>query len=167
MKLTAMVFALAVLGVALPAAAASFSGFAHAPGVYWLSPQESPPLTNVNMSQEKNAFVPKVLVIPIGSSVRFVHGDGSCGTVFSDSHAAQFAVHLPGANTVTFLIAGPFPIGCRGKASMHGTIVVVNGPYAVVDHTGGYFIKGVIPGPHTLHVWTGGTNVSTMTEIVQ
>ena len=166
MKLTAIVFALAVLGAALPAAANTFNGYANAPGVYWLSLQALPPLTNVKMSQAQGAFVPKVLVVPVGSSVSFEAGDASCGTVFSDSHAAQFMVHLPGANSVTFLNPGPFPIGCRGKASMHGTIIVVNGPYAVVNHTGNYAIKGVIPGPHTLHAWTGGTNVSSMTQIV-
>lgn len=167
MKRTAMVFALAALGAALPAAAASFNGFANAPGVYWLSSQSMPPLTNVKISQAQNEFVPKVLAIPAGSSVSFAPGDASCATVFSDSHAGQFQVHLPGANSVTFLNAGPFPIGCRGKTSMHGTIVVVNGPYAVVKHKGGYFINNVLPGPHVLHAWTGGTNVSSMTEIIR
>jgi plastocyanin len=168
MKLTAMAFALVVLGAALPAEAATYISYANSPGVYWLSDPAPPPLANATVSQAQNAFVPKLLVVPVGTSVHFAAGDRSCSAVFSDSPIAPFTVlQLPATNGVTFSTPGPITIRCRAKPSMRGTIVVVDGHYAVVTRTGGYQIEGVIPGPHTLHVWSRGTKVSSLPVIVR
>jgi hypothetical protein len=163
MKFTLLAIVLAVLGAALPADAATYFGYANSPGVIWLSDPAPPPLTNATVSQAQNAFVPKLLVVPIGTSVHFAVGDGSCGVVVGD---LPFTLHLPTTKGVTFSYTGPVPIRCQTKPSMRGTIVVVDGPYTVVKGTGGYDIVGVIPGPHMLHAWSRGTKVSTLSVIV-
>jgi plastocyanin len=164
MKLTSLAFALAVLGAALPADASTYFGYANSPGVIWLSDPAPAPLTNATVSQAQNAFVPKLLVVPIGTSVHFAVGDGSCSVVFGD---LPFTVNLPTTKRITFSYAGPVPIRCQTKPSMRGTVVVVDGPYAVVKQIGGYDIVGVIPGPHMLHAWSRGTKVSTLSVIVR
>jgi hypothetical protein len=164
MKLTSLAFALLVVGVALRADAATYFGYANSPGVIWLSDPAPPPLANATVSQAQNAFMPKLLVVPVGTSVHFAVGDGSCSAVVGD---LPFMLHLPTNAGVTFPYTGPFSIRCQTNPSMHGTIVVVDGPYAVAERTGGYDIVGVIPGPHFLHAWSGGTDVSTLSVIVR
>jgi hypothetical protein len=163
MKLTSLAFALAVLGAALPANASTYFGTANSPGVIWLSDPKPPPLTDAKVSQAHHAFVPKVIAVPVHSSVHFTAGDGSCGTVVG---GLPFTVHVPAAKRVTFPYTGPVAFHCQTNPSMKGTVVVVDGPYAVVSQTGGYTINGVIPGPHMLHAWSGGQKVATLSVIV-
>jgi hypothetical protein len=63
---------------------------------------------------------------------------------------------------VRFDIAGVVDIHCHVHGSMHATVVVVDGPFVqTTEPNARYHIDGLRPGRHTLHVWTGGTAVTT------
>jgi len=54
-------------------------------------------------------------------------------------------------------------VRCHIHGAMHGTIVVVGGPWAqTTEANQAYAIEGVSPGRHVVHTWTpdGGEKLS-------
>jgi plastocyanin len=152
--------ALAWLPLEGVAAGATYHGTLASPGVAWISDGSHPApvsaefsMTNVNKS-----FQPNLLVIPAGSDVRFPNEDPFFHSIYSDSSADPFDIGFydtgPG-KLVSFPTAGVVAVRCHIHGSMHGTIVVVDGPYAVTDQPDeSYEIPSVLPGRHVLHSWT-------------
>ena len=165
----ALITTLALALVPIGASAATFSDVLAVPGVAWISdvapaiPQERPP-----MRQTMKAFVPELLVVPVGTSVVFPNDDPFYHSVYSTSRANAFDFGLydngPG-KAVTFAKPGVVEIRCHVHGSMHATILVVDGPFAKTTAPEQRFtIDGVRPGRHALHVWSAdrGENVRTI-----
>jgi plastocyanin len=163
--------ALAILASALPAAAATYSGVAAAPGVVWVTSTVPPSRADASIRQTAKAFVPALLVIAPGSTVHFPNDDRFYHSVYSDSPSNPFDLGLydngPG-KSVVFENAGVVDVRCHVHGPMHATIVVADGPFAVTTHPNErYRIDGLTPGPHALHVWSDGINVATTYVVVK
>jgi plastocyanin len=159
-----------LLGAALPAQAATFTGIASGPGVMWIT-GDAPTTADAKIQQTMKAFVPALLVVSAGSSVQFPNDDSFYHSVYSDSPSNPFDLGLydtgPG-KSVVFSNPGVVDIRCHIHGSMHATLVVVDGPFVVTTHPGErYHIDGVAPGQHVLHVWTDGTAFSSANVTVK
>jgi plastocyanin len=164
-KLCILALALGIVCAGLPVQAATYSGVAAVPSVVWLTADPPAAAPDASMRQTQKAFVPQVLVVPIGTTVHFPNDDKFYHSVYSDSPSNPFDLGLydtgPG-KAVVFENTGVVEIRCHVHGSMHATVVVVNGPYVVTTHPNERFhIDGVPSGPRALHVWTDGTNVTT------
>jgi plastocyanin len=139
-------------------------GGAQGPGgaVVWLkrangeTPRPSPAHGKV-ISQQGKTFVPRVLVVPVGSKVAFRNDDPIFHNIFSLSKPNEFdtGLYKQGATyTQTFRHPGAVQLLCNIHASMLGFVVVVDTPYyAQSDATGAFTIKGVPPGDYQLEIW--------------
>jgi plastocyanin len=160
-----------IAAVALPADAATLHGTFATPSVVWVSDgsKPAPQTAEYMMSNTHKTFEPAVLVVTAGSSVRFPNEDPFFHSIYSNSDADPFDIGFydtgPG-KLVTFANPGVVKVRCHIHGSMHGTIVVVDGPYAETDRDDEkYDLENVLPGRHVVHVWTpeGGEKTSTVT----
>ena len=139
-------------------------GGALGPGgaVVWLkrvggdTPRPNPAHGKV-VTQRKKAFIPHVLVVPVGTKVNFRNEDPIFHNVFSLSKPNDFdtGLYKQGATyQQTFKRAGVVQVLCNIHSSMLGVIVVVDTPYyAQADASGAFTIKGVPPGDYQMTVW--------------
>jgi plastocyanin len=161
--------AIVLLG-AMPAAAASYSATAAHPSVVWITQSggETPaPVVGAEIRQTGKTFVPELLVVPVGTSVRFPNDDEFYHSVYSESPSNPFDIGLydtgPG-KSVVFDQPGVVDVRCHVHGSMHATLIVVDGPYAITSTPNQrYTITGLTPGPHVLHTWNGTDAVETAT----
>jgi plastocyanin len=169
----ALTVPLVVAGVLLsaaPATAASYSAIAAHPSVIWITQTDSPtppPMVGAEIRQTGKTFVPELLVVPVGTSVRFPNDDAFYHSVYSESPSNPFDIGLydtgPG-KSVVFDAPGVVDVRCHVHGSMRATLVVVDGPFATTTTPNQrYTIAGVVPGVHQLHVWSGGDAVETTT----
>jgi plastocyanin len=109
------------------------------------------------VTQRNKTFIPKVLVVPVGTKVSFRNEDPIFHNVFSLSKPNDFdtGLYKQGATyQQTFKRPGIVQILCNIHSSMLGVVVVVDTPYyAQADSTGAFTIKGVPPGEYQLKVW--------------
>jgi plastocyanin len=139
-------------------------GGAQGPGgaVVWLkrsggeTPRPTPAHGKV-VTQRNKAFVPRVLVVPVGSKVSFRNEDAIFHNIFSLSKPNEFdtGLYKQGATyTETFKHPGVVQLLCNIHASMLGFVYVVDSPYyAQADEAGSFNIKGVPPGDYQIEVW--------------
>jgi len=139
----------------LAAKAATVTGDAPGASVVWISTDSPPAPTSSEMRNVDKSFMPDLLVIPVGSVVRFPNDDPFFHSIYSETDVDSFDFGFystgPGKQ-VTFSTAGVVNVRCHIHARMHATIVVVDGPSAELldEH---FELKGVPPGAHVLHVW--------------
>ena len=98
------------------------------------------------MAQQNIAFVPHVLIVPVGANVAFPNLDTVRHDVYSFSAAKRFELKLYGreeTRSVLFDKAGVVAIGCNIHDRMSGFIIVVDTPYAGKSDASG---RVVIPG---------------------
>jgi plastocyanin len=149
----------AVFGAAAIALAGTYAGTLPQPGVVWISDGSKPtPMPEASMHNTHKSFVPDLIVITAGTNVRFPNDDGFYHSIYSESQADPFDIGFydtgPG-KVVAFPNAGVDDVRCHIHGSMHGVIVVVDGPYAQTTvPNAAYALTGVRPGMHVLHVWT-------------
>ena len=109
------------------------------------------------MTQTNNAFVPSILVVPVGSRVSFPNGDPFFHNVFSYSSAKRFDLgRFPKGQSkqVLFNEAGIVNVYCEVHVFMRSAVVVVENPlHAIVTEDGTFAIDDVPPGDYTLVVW--------------
>ena len=109
------------------------------------------------LDQVRITFVPHVLPVLVGSTVRLPNNDVVLHNVFSPRKDRQFdlGTYRPGsAKTILCDRAGVIPLLCRVHHEMSGFIVVVPTPYyGVTDEKGTYRITGVPPGSYHLAAW--------------
>jgi hypothetical protein len=154
------------------AAAATYADVLSDPGVAWITDVvPALPADRPAMRQTAKAFVPDVLVVPVGSSIVFPNDDPFIHSVYSTSPENAFDLGLyetgPG-KAVTFAAAGVVELRCHIHGSMHATILVVDGPSARTTTAGErYAIDGVRPGRHVLHVWSSAHGESVRTIVVR
>lgn len=116
------------------------------------------PLAGAEMAQEKRQFVPGVLVVPVGTEVRFPNHDSVRHHVYSFSPAKKFELKLytgTPANPVLFDRPGVAVLGCNIHDQMVGWVVVVETPYyaRTPSASGRAQIDNVPPGTYTLRTW--------------
>lgn len=118
------------------------------------------PTKPLAMDQSKMQFVPHVLPVPAGASVKFLNDDPTPHNVFSpDNEKFNLGTWPQGqSKNYEFSKCTKFPcvytLLCRVHPEMEGYIVVLqNSFFAVTGKDGRYEIEGVPPGAHTLAVW--------------
>jgi plastocyanin len=111
----------------------------------------------VEMALDGRTFAPRVIVVPVGSTVVFPNHDPFNHNVFSLSDPNAFDLGLYGRGEKgehRFRRAGVVQVYCNIHPQMAGFIVVRdNAYYAQPGADGTYTIEDVAPGKYTLHVW--------------
>lgn len=122
-----------------------------------LTQKPAPLAATPSMRQVKKKFEPRVLVVPLGTTVDFPNEDAVLHNVFSLSTAKPFDLGLFATgtrNTVTFDKLGTVRIYCNIHPEMISDILVVpNNHYVMVDSSGTFTIPGVPAGPCTVRAW--------------
>ncbi|MGH7646312.1 MAG: methylamine utilization protein [Gemmatimonadales bacterium] len=102
-------------------------------------------------------YVPHVLVVPVGSTVKFPNRDPFNHNVFSPSEPNQFDLGLYGRNQAkgwTFAQPGLARIYCNVHPRMVSYVIVAANRYFTQPGTDGSFaLDSVPPGRYRLHVW--------------
>jgi plastocyanin len=123
--------------------------------------EQKPPADPVDMDQKKLMFVPHVLPIVKGTTVKFQNGDPLLHNVFwnRSDDGSYTATNLGtwgkgDTKTYTFSNLGHVGLLCNIHPEMEGYILVLQNPYyAVVGKDGSYEIKNVPPGQYTVKTW--------------
>jgi len=108
------------------------------------------------MDQRKMRFIPHMLTITQGDTVRFLNNDGLAHNVYSnDGEAYNLGMFPDGEERpYTFMRAGTYAQLCNIHPEMLAYVFVGQNPYsAIVDKSGRYEIRNVPPGQYTLAVW--------------
>jgi plastocyanin len=102
-------------------------------------------------------FVPRVVVVPVGSTVRFPNHDPFDHNVFSGSEPNPFDLGQYGrgeAKGWTFTAPGLTRIFCNVHPRMVAFVEVMAGPYfAQPAADGSFVIPDVPPGRYVVHAW--------------
>lgn len=129
--------------------------------VVWLEPSDgaTPVLKpkTVQMIQKNKRFVPRVLAVPLGTTVSFPNLDPIFHNVFSNFSGQVFDLGLysPGkVPAVRFQRTGFVRVFCNIHASMSAVIAVLPSPYLAISDTNGSFtFRDVPPGEYRFHVF--------------
>jgi plastocyanin len=111
----------------------------------------------VEIAISDKEFVPRVLVVPVGSTVRFVNRDPFDHNVFSASDSNQFDLEQYGRGETraqTFAHAGLVRVFCNIHPRMVAYVQVMSGRlFTQPASDGSFVISDVPPGAYTLRVW--------------
>lgn len=117
-------------------------------------------VATLEMSQKGKQFDPKILVVPVGTLVRFPNLDSVRHHVYSFSPAKTFDLKLYSgtpANPVQFDKTGIAVLGCNIHDNMVAWVVVVDTPYfAKSAKLGQLVLRDVPAGSYSLRVWHPG-----------
>lgn len=117
----------------------------------------APRPATVDVTISDKQFVPDIVVVPVGSSVRFPNTDPFSHNVFSASDPNGFDLGLYGrgeAKGHVFDHPGLVFIYCNVHASMVAYVqVMASRWFAQAGADGSFAIAGVPPGRYTLHAW--------------
>jgi len=132
--------------------------------------EKVPPGKPLEIRQVNKAFVPDLLVVPVGQKVSFVNADARLHNVFSRSRAADFdlGTYASGTKTWTFQEPGLVDVYCNIHESMAATLFVLpNRAYQKTGPDGRFQLEGIPPGQHTVFVWLRNGTVMKQTVVVQ
>lgn len=111
----------------------------------------------VDISINDKVYRPRVVVVPVGSTVRFPNTDPFDHNVFSVTEPNQFDLGLYGrgeSKTHTFARPGLVRVYCNVHPKMVAYVVVMpNRYYAQPGVDGSFTIDNVAPGHYRMHVW--------------
>lgn len=118
------------------------------------------PAGKADMDQRKMQFIPHVLPIVTGTTVRFLNSDPTPHNVFSPDNEKYNLGTWPQGQTKDHVFATcakppcVYTQLCRVHPEMEGFVVVLQNPFfAVSSKDGHYQIDNVPPGNYTLAVW--------------
>lgn len=136
------------------------------PAVIWLQPltplpsTSDPPHERYTLLQQNRMFHPHLLVVPVGSVVRFPNADPFFHNVFSLFDGKRFDLGLYEAGStreVTFSREGVSYIFCNIHPQMSAVVLALSTPFhAIADAHGAFHIRDVPQGDYDLHVWEEG-----------
>src|SRR5512141_2665925 len=116
-----------------------------------------PPAQPVTMDQKQMQFIPHVLPVVLGTSVRFLNSDPTPHNVFSPDFEKYNLGTWPQGQSKdhAFAACAKFPCVytqlCRVHPEMEGFVVVLPNTYYAVSNKEGHFeIAGVPPGQYTV-----------------
>src|SRR6267143_3929703 len=116
----------------------------------------APPAT-VEIAITDKTYAPHVVVVPVGSTVRFPNHDPFDHNVFSVSEPNSFDLGLYGrgeAKSHTFTNPGLVRVYCNVHPRMVAYVqVMANRYYTQPGADGSFTIENVTPGRYRLHVW--------------
>jgi hypothetical protein len=122
------------------------------------------------MVQQDVAFVPHVLIVPVGATVRFPNKDKVRHHVYSFSKPAKFEIKLFGKDetrSYLFKTAGAVALGCNIHDSMSGFIKVVDTPFAIKSSASGQArITGLPLGTAQVTIWHPGLKAKDNEQIL-
>jgi plastocyanin len=127
--------------------------------VVWLVPAHASPKDrrssieppHYKIVQRDKAFVPHLLVVPVGSIVEFPNDDPWLHNVFSNSRSLRFELGLYG---VRFDRRGVSYLFCSIHPEMMAVVVTVDSAYFGVSNKGGRIAIDKVPyGQYFLHAW--------------
>lgn len=120
----------------------------------------SRPLAQVELAQVDKRFVPRVVVVTLGSALSFPNRDTVRHHVYSLSPTKPFELKLYSgvpANPVVFDRPGVAVLGCNIHDQMAAWVVVVETPFHGVSAADGRIrIDNVPPGSYRLMAWHPG-----------
>ena len=127
-----------------------------------------PPAKPVVINQKGKKFIPRVVAVMKGTTVRFLNSDPDLHNVYANSRASKFNVSQSEKgkhSDVKFTKFGVIPIRCHIHAKMKAYVAVLSNPYFAVTNNKGLFkIPKVPPGTYTLKVWSeSGTTSQSVT----
>ena len=103
----------------------------------------------VTLTQKNKTFQPRVLAVPIGSTVDFPNNDGLYHNVFSLSTPQPFDLGLYRAGesrSRTFTAPGVYRVFCNIHPQMSAVVVVAPTAYATVAASDGSYMLDLPPG---------------------
>jgi len=113
--------------------------------------------TTVDIAITDKVYAPHVVVVPVGSTVRFPNHDPFNHNVFSVSEGNEFDLGLYGrgeTKSQTFARPGLVRVYCNIHPRMVAYVLVMANKYfAQPGGDGSFAIDNVPPGRHRLHVW--------------
>ena len=115
------------------------------------------PVAGLEMAQNHKQFVPQVLIVPVGSEVRFPNHDTVRHHVYSFSPAKKFELKLYAgtpAQPVRFEQSGVVVLGCNIHDQMVGWVLVLDTPYYARTSASGQASLSAVPaGQYRLRAW--------------
>jgi len=135
------------------------------PGAKWAS-NGSP----VTMDQKQCAFVPRVVIVPVGGTVEFLNSDRLLHNVKSaGKENPPFNRAQPHARSISFTFKKPetLRVDCDLHSWMRGWVVIAEHPfYAVTNEQGEFILDNVPPGKYSLRVWQESLGTVTQELVV-
>lgn len=115
-----------------------------------------PPAAPVEMDQKGMKFIPHVLPVVKGTTVRFLNSDPGRHNVFSPEGDYNLGNWTRGeTRNYTFDTSGVYTQLCRRHDEMGAFVVVLDTPYfSTTDPVGAFEITNVPPGEYTLVAWS-------------
>jgi plastocyanin len=121
------------------------------------APARPTPPVHAEIRQRDEAFIPRVVAVPVGSEVDFPNDDPIYHNVFSLSRAKSFDLgRYPRGESrhVRFDKPGIVKVFCDIHSHMTATVVVFNHPwFAVPDENGRYALPVLPPGDRQITAW--------------
>ncbi len=121
------------------------------------------------MEQRDKAFAPRLMAVPVGSTVAFPNFDTVYHNVFSLSQPQRFDLGLyknGDMRQMVFDKPGIVRVGCNIHANMAAYLVVVDAPhYVVADADGGFAFRSLRPGKYKVQAWSERSAEPTITEV--
>jgi plastocyanin len=124
------------------------------------APGTFPPGKPADMDQRKMQFLPHVLPVVAGTTVKFLNSDPTPHNVFSPNNEKYNLGTWPQGQKKSFKFdtAGVVPLFCNVHPEMSAYVVVVPTPYfATSDLAGNYKMENVPDGSYTVTAWHEGT----------
>lgn len=121
------------------------------------------------MEQRNKMFAPRVMAVPVGSTVQFPNFDEIFHNVFSLSKTKPFDLGMyknGESREVKVDKPGIVRLGCNLHANMSGYLIVVDAPhYAVVDASGKFAFKSLAPGKYKVQAWNERSGEPTVAQV--
>jgi plastocyanin len=113
--------------------------------------------TRAEIRQKDENFVPRVVAVPVGSTVEFPNDDPIYHNVFSLSRTKTFDLgRFPKGKSrgERFDKPGVVKVFCQIHSHMSATVLVFDHPwFAIPDEQGTFDLSGVPPGTHEITAW--------------
>ncbi len=115
----------------------------------------APPAEPVTIEQKGFRFVPRLIAVQAGTTIRFLNGDPEPHDVYSPEGRCNLGVWPTGeSRDFVFERPGAYRLLSNIHPDMLGFVVVLETPlYAVTDEDGRFAIRDVPPGRYRLVVW--------------
>lgn len=128
------------------------------------------PMRDAVIDQRGKTFLPHVLVVTRGTTVRFPNNDTLLHNVYAEFEAKRFDLGLYPRGTSarqTFDKPGIVAIRCNIHSRMSAYVVVAETPwFAVTDARGAFRVDDVVPGGLRVRLWhESGTTLERNLEI--
>jgi plastocyanin len=114
------------------------------------------PARTHQMDQQGMSFVPHLLIVTVGDTVKFTNHDGVAHNVYSpDGDAYNLgSFKTDEERSRVFSAPGAYTQLCSIHPEMLGYVLVTKNPFAaVVDAQGRFTLEGVPPGTYQLKAW--------------